>query len=347
MRSGSNLDVLWDNMQVLRDNNVMGQFQQQHGIDTGEFSELRAYLIGHIMWNPNMTREEFQKLRNEFMEDYYGEAAPYIQDYIDLTVQASRTVVLPYAGGHTAIWTDGDNFFLPRDADGNKDYTLIDQYVAIWEAAEDCDLSAEERAHVEKSSLHFYAHMQDYAKTLRDVRLYYEKLDALRTKYTYAEGTLPEAGDVAGVDPTVPSEGLVFYSNGDGTCYVNDIGDFEGGLLVIPAISPAGDRVTAIAPFAFSRCTNLVNVIIPDGVTEIGAFAFRGCSNLVSVILPSSLESIGFGGLGRHGDTYSSCIALTDIYFLGTTAQWSKVDTGTSWSSQVKATLHCIDSEAA
>lgn len=74
-----------------------------------------------------------------------------------------------------------------------------------------------------------------------------------------------------------PSEGLVFQSNGDGTCSILEIGSCRDSVLQIPTTSPSGDRVTAIAPFAFADCTFLQRVIIPSSVKTIGVGAFRNC----------------------------------------------------------------------
>jgi len=53
-----------------------------------EFAELRAYLIAKLAWEPDA---ETQPLINEFLEGYYGDAAPYVREYIHiLHVYAAR-----------------------------------------------------------------------------------------------------------------------------------------------------------------------------------------------------------------------------------------------------------------
>ena len=54
-----------------------------------------------------------------------------------------------------------------------------------------------------------------------------------------------------------------------------------------------GDSLTSIGESAFSGCSGLTSVIIPDGVTSIGNSAFSGCSGLTSVTIPNSVTSIG------------------------------------------------------
>ena len=51
--------------------------------------------------------------------------------------------------------------------------------------------------------------------------------------------------------------------------------------------------VTSIAQSAFSGCTSLIKVTLPEGITNIGSYAFYDCSNLTTVNIPESMTSIG------------------------------------------------------
>ena len=64
-------------------NNVKGVFEQgdNYTNGVGDFVQLRAWLIAHLMWNPQLDPE---KLTDEFLQGYYGAAAPYLKQYIDL-----------------------------------------------------------------------------------------------------------------------------------------------------------------------------------------------------------------------------------------------------------------------
>ena len=53
-----------------------------------------------------------------------------------------------------------------------------------------------------------------------------------------------------------------------------------------------GHPVVAIGKNAFSDCSQLTSVSIPEGVTSIGPSAFGACENLSEAILPGSLSII-------------------------------------------------------
>ncbi len=73
---------------------------------------------------------------------------------------------------------------------------------------------------------------------------------------------------------------------------VSECGILESANLVILS-SYNGLPVTSIGNSAFSKCSNLTSVTIPDSVTSIGSFAFIGCSSLMSITIPNSVTNIG------------------------------------------------------
>ena len=54
-----------------------------------------------------------------------------------------------------------------------------------------------------------------------------------------------------------------------------------------------GYDVKYIGNGAFSDCTTIKSIVIPNSVTNISGSAFAGCSNLTSVIMPERLEFMG------------------------------------------------------
>ena len=68
-------------------NHVKGIFEQGDAYTNGvgDFVQLRAWLMGKLMWNPQLDQE---KLTDEFLQGYYGAAAPYLKQYLDLIQQS-------------------------------------------------------------------------------------------------------------------------------------------------------------------------------------------------------------------------------------------------------------------
>ena len=64
--------------------------------------------------------------------------------------------------------------------------------------------------------------------------------------------------------------------------------------------------LTSIGKLAFSCCSGLTSVTIPNSVTSIGQFVFLGCSGLTSVTIPNSVTSI-------EDCAFSGCSGLTSV----------------------------------
>jgi uncharacterized repeat protein (TIGR02543 family) len=81
-----------------------------------------------------------------------------------------------------------------------------------------------------------------------------------------------------------------------------------GGVVVIPATLGTSPPypVTNIGSEAFSFCTGLTSVTIPNSVTTIGTSAFGYCSGLTSVTIGSGVTSI-------DDCAFQGCLALTSI----------------------------------
>ena len=117
------------------------------------------------------------------------------------------------------------------------------------------------------------------------------------------------------------SVGLKYTSLGGGTCAVSGIGSFKGTSLVIPEVSPAGERVVSIEASAFAY-TEITSVIIADSVTEAGEDAFRGCAikdaTVPAPVLPAvrsnDLVNVTVTGSGKIPDySLNGAIALRTL----------------------------------
>ena len=84
----SNFGSMRENMRLYHENGVRGMFPQGNSQSiSGEFGELRAYLLAKLMWDPYMSEEEYYMHMDEFLEAYYGEGWEGIRAFIDLTTE--------------------------------------------------------------------------------------------------------------------------------------------------------------------------------------------------------------------------------------------------------------------
>ncbi|MDR0456328.1 MAG: leucine-rich repeat domain-containing protein [Treponema sp.] len=76
---------------------------------------------------------------------------------------------------------------------------------------------------------------------------------------------------------------------------------------------------TMIWNLAFTNCSNLTSVIIPDTVTNIGTSVFANCTSLASVIISDSVTYM-------NADSFSNCGKLAAIEVDGNNSAYSSVD---------------------
>jgi hypothetical protein len=81
-----NLRVLGPNIRFFVEHGVKGVFEQGAYQSYGsEMAELRAWMLAKLLWDP---AAEPRNLVNEFLDGYYGKAAPSVRDYLTLTHDA-------------------------------------------------------------------------------------------------------------------------------------------------------------------------------------------------------------------------------------------------------------------
>lgn len=115
----------------------------------------------------------------------------------------------------------------------------------------------------------------------------------------------PQADNIDSGDGwTLAANGTLIITSNDGVANWKADGWSQNRQKVTAlALSP---DVTTITASAFSGCTVLTEITIPDTVTNIGNSAFATCSNLTSITIPESVTSIG-------SNTFAGCSSLTSV----------------------------------
>ena len=94
----------------------------------------------------------------------------------------------------------------------------------------------------------------------------------------------------------VTIDGIAYSLNEyDSTAAVRSGGRYYGEVIIPSSVTfeNVTYRVTSIGTYAFSGCSSLTSITIPNSVTSIGNLTFHGCSGLTSITIPNSVTSIG------------------------------------------------------
>lgn len=118
-----NFHILQKNIQLFHKNHVTMHFSQVNGIKGGDFTELRAYMLAKLMWNPYLDADS---LMQTFLKGYYGEAARYLYAYQKIMQGALL------AGGQP-LWIYDSPI---SHKDGMLNATLLKTYDELFDAAE-------------------------------------------------------------------------------------------------------------------------------------------------------------------------------------------------------------------
>ena len=88
-----NFNSMLANVKFFADNNVVGLYEEANYFDElSDFPELRAYILGKIMWDPYMSEEEYWGHIDDFLEGVYGPGWQNIREFINICQEESSDV---------------------------------------------------------------------------------------------------------------------------------------------------------------------------------------------------------------------------------------------------------------
>ncbi|MCC6698669.1 MAG: DUF4838 domain-containing protein [Candidatus Hydrogenedentes bacterium] len=215
----ANIQSLAPNIRFFVANNCIGLFEQgDTGSSCGEFVELRAWVLAHLMWDPS---RDPNALIDEFLAGYYGPAAWPLRRYIDcMSDAASRADV------HFGCFQDTTASWL-----GIEDLNAAEAFFDAAEAAVKGDSVLEARVRRARLPL-TYAWLNRYHALKRSARLLKQ----------------PFSGPA---DPAAATEAFI------GACESFDVGSFQEGAPFEGLASVLRSRFSAVAPSVPDVCKDL------------------------------------------------------------------------------------------
>jgi hypothetical protein len=167
-RFSDNLLALYDTVQYLKSMGVVGYQQMGYDSYAGEFEAMNAYLLSRLLWNADMTRDEYLAEVDGFLQAYYGAGGAFIRQYMDKIFATEGVTHEGYRNDTSMIFrTDDKNFAV--------------ECFRLWEMAID---SADTPA-AKKNAEYSAVQMAKPAQSLRD-RTYTTYFRNFLVKYGFA-----------------------------------------------------------------------------------------------------------------------------------------------------------------
>ena len=147
-----NFQTLQPNLKYLHDKGVTMIFEEGNPDTGGEFHELKAYILAKLLWNVNA---DVNKVMDDFLAGYYGNASKMIREYIDLL--------------HERMSKSGEKLIIYGTPVDEKESFLSDSLITVYNkifdrAEKAVSESPEILEHVRKARLPVYYAMLEIAR---------------------------------------------------------------------------------------------------------------------------------------------------------------------------------------
>ena len=167
-----NLQALRENMRLFAECGAVQVFEEDNGSNKagGAYPELRAYLIGKLLWDPYMSEEAYQAHIDTFLRGYYGPGWESVRRYIELEHETTAKVhvrcftLIDIADAFRGMTTQIDQYlrdryeaeaYQPVYPDSALDGLVrrLDEALSLWDRAAALAETDRQRIHIRRSRL--------------------------------------------------------------------------------------------------------------------------------------------------------------------------------------------------
>ncbi len=168
-----NLSIIRQNMKFFADHNVKGLLPQgtynYHGSD---FDALKTYLFNKLLWNPYISKYEFEYHLNDFLKGYYGKGWEYLRKYLEILDETTSKI-------HIGCFSSPYDIFSEFAKRIDEIYSLFDKAYELAETSEQKQRVRTDRIgplYVDLCLNHEKRKEEDPEKLLADKKFYYNEM---------------------------------------------------------------------------------------------------------------------------------------------------------------------------
>ncbi|MBE6726403.1 MAG: DUF4838 domain-containing protein [Ruminococcaceae bacterium] len=168
-----NFEVLRENMRFFAEHGVKGMYPEgnYNSPQSGEFGELRCWLLAKLMQDPLMSDETYHAYMDEFLAAYYGEGWTYIREYIDWACALA-------AKKHMNIWNPMTSVLNVKRSERAEVLARFDE---CWDKAE--ELAGDRLDAVKRSRLQWECVRLMFSPDAERARAFLDEIERLNVRW--------------------------------------------------------------------------------------------------------------------------------------------------------------------
>ena len=168
-----NFEVLRENMRFFAEHGVKGMYPEgnYNSPQSGEFGELRCWLLAKLMQDPLMSDETYHAYMDEFLAAYYGEGWTNIREYIDWACALA-------AKKHMNIWNPMTSVLNIKRSERAEVLARFDE---CWDRAE--ELAGDRLDAVKRSRLQWECVRLMFSPDAERARAFLDEIERLNVRW--------------------------------------------------------------------------------------------------------------------------------------------------------------------